>query len=54
MREQISTLIHKYGLEIPVQYRFIGAKKAVEWAEKNIQNTKVFENIDKKFNKCVK
>ena len=26
-----------YGLEIPVQYRFIGAKKAVEWAEKNIK-----------------
>ena len=25
-----------YGLEIPVQYRFIGAKKAVEWTEKNI------------------
>ena len=25
-----------YGLEIPVQYRFIGAEKAVEWAEKNI------------------
>ena len=24
-----------YGLEIPVQYRFIGAEKAVEWAEKN-------------------
>lgn len=41
-----------YGLEIPVQYRFIGAKKAVEWAEKNIK--KVFESIDKKFNKCVK
>ena len=41
-----------YGLEIPVQYRFIGAKKAVEWAEKNIK--KVFENMNKKFNKCVK
>ena len=26
-----------YGLEIPVQYIFIGAKKAVEWAEKNIK-----------------
>ena len=26
-----------YGLEIPVQYRFIGAEKAVEWAEKNIK-----------------
>ena len=26
-----------YGLEIPVQYRFVGAKKAVEWAEKNIK-----------------
>ena len=22
-----------YGLEIPVQYRFFGAKKAIEWAE---------------------
>ena len=41
-----------YGLEIPVQYRFIGTKKAVEWAEKRIQ--KVLENIDKKFSKCVK
>ena len=29
-----------YGLEIPVQYRFIGAKETVEWAEKNIK--KVF------------
>ena len=35
-----------YGLEIPVQYRFIGAEKAVEWAEKNIK--KVFKDIDKK------
>ena len=26
-----------YGLEIPVQYRFIGAEKAVEWAENNIK-----------------
>ena len=26
-----------YGFEIPVQYGFIGAKKAVEWAEKNIK-----------------
>ena len=39
-------------LEIPVQYRFIGAEKAVEWAEKNIK--KVFENINKKVNNCVK
>ena len=41
-----------YGLEIPVQYRFIDAEKAVEWAEKNIK--KVFENINKKVNRCVK
>ena len=41
-----------YGLGILVQYRFIGAVKAVEWAEKNIK--KVFENINKKVNKCVK
>ena len=41
-----------YGLEIPVQYRFIGAEKAVKWAETNIK--KVFENINKKVNKCVK
>ena len=41
-----------YGLDILVQYRFIGAVKAVEWAEKNIK--KVFENINKKVNKCVK
>ena len=40
-----------YGLEIPVQYRFIGAKKAIEWVEKNIK--KVFECINKKANKCV-
>ena len=26
-----------YDFEIPVQYRFIGAKKEVEWAEKNIK-----------------
>ena len=41
-----------YGLEIPVQYRFIGAEKAVEWAEKNIK--KVLENINKKVNKLCK
>ena len=41
-----------YGLEIPVQHRFIGAEKAVEWAEKNIKE--VFENINKEVNKCVK
>ena len=35
-----------------VQYRFTGAKKAVEWAKKNIK--KVFENINKKVNKYVK
>ena len=40
-----------YGLEIPVQYRFIGAENAVEWAEKNIK--KVFENMSKKVLKCV-
>ena len=38
-----------YGLEISVQYRFIGVEKAVEWAEKNIK--KVFENMNKK---CLK
>ena len=41
-----------YGLEIPAQWRFIGAKKVVKWAGKNIK--KVFENINKKVNKCVK
>ena len=41
-----------YGLEIPVQYRFIGAEKAVEWAKKNKKNA--FETINKKVNKCVK
>ena len=41
-----------YGLEIPVQYRFIGAKKAVEWAEKNV--IFFFENINKTVNKRVK
>ena len=41
-----------YGLEISVQHRFIGAEKAVEWAEKNIK--KVFENINQKFNRRVK
>ena len=41
-----------YVLEISVQYRFISAKKAVEWVEKNIK--KVFENINKKINNCVK
>ena len=41
-----------YGLEILVQYRFIGAEKAVEWAEKSIK--KVFENINTKINKYVK
>ena len=25
-----------YGLEIPIQYRSIGAEKAVEWGEKKI------------------
>ena len=41
-----------YGLEVPVQYRSFSAKKAVNWAEENIK--KVFENINKKFNKCLK
>ena len=41
-----------YGLEIHVHYRFIGVEKAVKWAERNIKE--VFENIDKKVNKCVK
>ena len=41
-----------YCLEIPVQYRFIGAEKAVEWEKENIK--KVFENINKKLNKCLK
>ena len=35
-----------YGLEIPVQYIFVGAEKAVEWAEKHLK--KVFENVNKK------
>ena len=37
---------------IPVQYRFIGADKAVQYVEKNIK--KVFENINKKVHICVK
>ena len=41
-----------YGLEIPVQYRFNGAEKAVEWVEKNIK--KVFVNMNEKINKCIK
>ena len=41
-----------YGLEIPVQYIFVGAEKAVEWAEKYIR--KVFENVNKKVIKCLK
>ena len=40
-----------YGLEIPVQCRFILTKKAVKWGKKYI--TKVFQNIDKKIKKCV-
>ena len=41
-----------YGLEIPVQYRFIGAEKAVERTEKNIKN--IFKNINKKMKVFVK
>ena len=41
-----------YGLEIPVQYIFVGAEKAVEWAEKHIK--KVFENVNIKVIKCLK
>ena len=41
-----------YGLEIPVQYIFVGAEKAVEWAEKHIK--KVFDNVNKKVIKCLK
>ena len=40
-----------YGLEIPVQYIFVGAEKAVEWAEKH---KKVFDNVNKKVIKCLK
>ena len=41
-----------YGLEIPVQYIFVGAEKAAEWAEKHLK--KVFENVNKKGIKCLK
>ena len=40
-----------YGFEIPVQYRFIGAEKAVKWTENNIY---FFVKINKKVRKCVK
>ena len=42
-----------YGLEIPVQYRFIGCEKAVEWADNNFFFF-FFEKINKKVRKCVK
>ena len=35
-----------YGLEIPVSYKFVGAEKAVDWAEEKIK--KRFEIVDKK------
>ena len=41
-----------YGLEIPAEYSFIGAVKAVEWVEKNIN--KLFVNLSEKINKCMK
>ena len=42
-----------YGLEIPAEYSFIGAVKAVEWVEKKNIN-KLFVNLSEKINKCMK
>ena len=41
-----------YGFEIPAQYRFTGAKKAVDWTKESIKT--FFENINKKVSKCIK
>ena len=39
-----------YGLEIPVQCKFIGAKKAVEWAKKRSQQMNKIKNCKRKKN----
>ena len=39
-----------YGLEIPGQCKFIGAKKAVEWAEKRSQQMSKIKNCKRKKN----
>ena len=41
-----------YGLEIPAQYKFFGAEKTVNWAEKGVK--KVIDSVEKRTNSCTK
>ena len=41
-----------YGLEIPVNFKFLGPAKAIQWAENAVK--KVIQNIDQKVKHCKK
>ena len=41
-----------YGLEIPVEYTFVGNEKVIEWLKKAI--AKVDRNMEEKVSKCLK
>ena len=41
-----------YGLEIPVNFKFLGPAKAIQWAENSAK--KVIQNIDQRVKQCKK
>ena len=41
-----------YGLEIPVNFKFLGPAKAIQWAKNAVK--KVIQNIDQKVKHCKK
>ena len=41
-----------YGLEIPVNFKFLGPAKAIQWAEKAVK--KILQNTDQRLKHCKK
>ena len=41
-----------FGLEIPVNFKFLGPVKAIQWAENTLK--KVIQNIDQRVKHCKK
>ena len=41
-----------YGLEIPVNFKFLGPAKAIQWAENAVK--KIIQNIDQRVKHCKK
>ena len=41
-----------YGLEIPVNFKFFGSAKAIQWSENAVK--KVIQNIDQRVKHCKK